>query len=304
MTVATQTFKVTANGNGVATVFSFSPMVIYGLDDLLVTINVAGVETVIARGSSSSTYSVGISIFPATGSITYPAVGGTPLAAGSTITIKRVLTLEQATNLENQGGYLPEVQESQFDKLVMIDLQQQELINRSLKAPITSALVPVLPMTATDGALLLWDGTNGLMKNGPVAGDIAAAQANAAAAATSATNAATSATNAASVFQNSQSAAYTLVIGDAGKHIFHPSADATARIWTIPANASVAFPIGTAVTFVNQNAAGVITIAITTDTLRLSPGGTTGSRTLAANGMASALKVTATEWIISGSGLS
>jgi hypothetical protein len=103
--------------------------------------------------------------------------------------------------------------------------------------------------------------------------------------------------------QNSRSAAYTLAIDDAGKHIFHPSADTTARTWTIPANASVAFPIGTAVTFVNQNGAGVITIAITTDTMRLAGAGTTGSRTLAANGIATALKVTATEWLISGTGL-
>lgn len=103
--------------------------------------------------------------------------------------------------------------------------------------------------------------------------------------------------------QNIQSAAYTLVLGDKGKQILHPSADTTARVWTIPANGSVAFPINTAITFVNQNAAGVITIAITTDTMRLAVAGTTGSRTLAANGNATALKITATEWIISGPGL-
>lgn len=103
--------------------------------------------------------------------------------------------------------------------------------------------------------------------------------------------------------QNSKSAAYTLVLSDSGDHILHPSADTTARIFTIPANASVAFPVGTAVTFVNQNAAGVITIAITTDVMRLAGPGTTGSRTLAANGVATALKITATEWIISGTGL-
>lgn len=103
--------------------------------------------------------------------------------------------------------------------------------------------------------------------------------------------------------QNSQSVAYTLVLGDAGKHILHPSADTTARTFTIPANSSVAFPIGTSVTFINQNAGGVITIAITTDTMRLAGAGTTGSRTLAANGIATAVKVTSTEWIISGVGL-
>lgn len=103
--------------------------------------------------------------------------------------------------------------------------------------------------------------------------------------------------------QNSQSAAYTLVLGDSGKHIYHPSADTTARIWTIPANSSVAFPIGTAITFVNDTSAGTITIAITSDTLVLAGTGTTGSRTLAANGMATCIKITSTRWMISGSGL-
>jgi hypothetical protein len=105
------------------------------------------------------------------------------------------------------------------------------------------------------------------------------------------------------MLQNSQSTAYTLVLADSGKHILHPSADTTARVFTIPANSSVAYPIGTAITIVNQNAAGVITIAITTDTMRLAGAGTTGSRTLAANGIATALKLTSTEWIISGTGL-
>lgn len=103
--------------------------------------------------------------------------------------------------------------------------------------------------------------------------------------------------------QNSQSAAYTLVLTDSGEQIFHPSADTTARTFTIPANSSVAFPIGTAVTFINQNGAGIVTIAITSDTMRLAGAGTTGSRTLAANGIATCVKITSTEWIISGTGL-
>jgi len=103
--------------------------------------------------------------------------------------------------------------------------------------------------------------------------------------------------------QNSQSAPYTLVIGDSGKHILHPSADTTARVFTIPANASVAYTIGTAITFINENGAGVVTISITSDTMRIAGDGTTGNRTLAANGMATAVKVTATSWIIAGSGL-
>jgi len=105
---------------------------------------------------------------------------------------------------------------------------------------------------------------------------------------------------------NSQSAAYTLVLADAGKVIFHPASDNNARTFTIPAASSVAYPIGTAVTFINL-AATASTIAITTDTMYLSSAGTTGSRTLAQYGSATAIKVSGLSssgvWIISGSGL-
>lgn len=101
--------------------------------------------------------------------------------------------------------------------------------------------------------------------------------------------------------QNSQSAAYTTVRSDAGKHILHPTADNNARTFTIDSNANVPYPIGTTITFVNQ--INTVTIAITSDTLTLYPAGTTGSRTLAANGLATATKVGTTSWVITGVGL-
>ena len=51
---------------------------------------------------------------------------------------------------------------------------------------------------------------------------------------------------------NDQSSAYTLVLGDAGKTIRHPASDNNARTFTIPANSSVAYPVGTVVTFINE----------------------------------------------------
>jgi len=92
--------------------------------------------------------------------------------------------------------------------------------------------------------------------------------------------------------------AYTLVAADAGRHIY---ASAT-RTTTIPANSAVALPIGTTVVFVAGTGA-TMTIAITTDTLLLAGPGTTGSRTLAPFGIATAVKITATSWLISGNGL-
>ncbi len=101
--------------------------------------------------------------------------------------------------------------------------------------------------------------------------------------------------------QNSQTAAYTTVLTDGGKHIYHPSSDNNARTFTIDSNDNVAYPVGTAITFVNE--INTVTIAITSDTLTLAGAGTTGSRTLAANGIATALKVASTKWVISGTGL-
>lgn len=100
--------------------------------------------------------------------------------------------------------------------------------------------------------------------------------------------------------QNSQSAAYTFALSDCGKHVLHPSADTTARTFTIDSNTNLALPLGCAITIVNQNAGGVITVAITSDTMRLAGAGTTGSRMMAANCIATVLKIVATEWIISG----
>jgi len=102
--------------------------------------------------------------------------------------------------------------------------------------------------------------------------------------------------------QNSQSANYTCVASDAGKHIVHPSGAGAGDTFTIPANASVAYEIGTAITFINMDS-NAVSIAITTDTMNLSSAGTTGTRTLAQYGIATAVKVASTTWLISGSGL-
>ena len=92
----------------------------------------------------------------------------------------------------------------------------------------------------------------------------------------------------------------TLTIADAGEHVYVTTAGQTI---TIPANSSVAYPIGTTIGFIAGPSATTVTIAITSDTMYLGGLGTTGSRTLAAYGMATAIKVAATTWFISGNGL-
>ncbi len=105
------------------------------------------------------------------------------------------------------------------------------------------------------------------------------------------------------ITQNSKSADYTTASSDVGKSIYHPAADTSARTWTIDSNTNAPVTVGGCITFVNEHGAGVITITITTDTMRLAGAGTTGNRSLAADGIATAYKMTSTSWLISGTGL-
>ena len=100
--------------------------------------------------------------------------------------------------------------------------------------------------------------------------------------------------------QNAQTGNYTTVLADAGKHIYH-AVGAGAATYTIPANGSVAYPIGTVIAFVNLSSTA-ISIA-NSDTMYWGYFGTAGTRTLGQYGVANALKVTSTTWIITGTAL-
>jgi len=87
----------------------------------------------------------------------------------------------------------------------------------------------------------------------------------------------------------------TLAMTDRGKFI-----SATGNI-TIPANSSVAYPVGTTILVFASGANR--TISITTDTLTWLPSAATGSRTLAQNSVATLYKAASTTWYIWGFGL-
>lgn len=137
MTVTSTTNVVTRNGNGVATSFSF-PYTIYAATELsVVKVASDGTETQLSSGTGANNYAVVVSSYPGSGSITYPASGTTLLASGESLVIRRRLALTQEIDLENQGGYNPETQEKAYDRGVMVAQQQQNEIDRSLKAPVS-----------------------------------------------------------------------------------------------------------------------------------------------------------------------
>lgn len=99
---------------------------------------------------------------------------------------------------------------------------------------------------------------------------------------------------------NSQANDYTGVLADSGKTILITGATKT---FTIPANASVAYAVGTCLSGIFTNATGG-SVAITSDTMTLAGTTSTGTRTIAQNGRWTAQKMTSTTWLISGVSIS
>lgn len=91
-----------------------------------------------------------------------------------------------------------------------------------------------------------------------------------------------------------QGSAITLGLSDAGKMVMNTSGG-----WVVPANASIPFPIGTAIVLYNDSGS-TQTVGITSDTLRWAGTASTGTRTVAQRGYATLVKVKATEWTVDG----
>jgi hypothetical protein len=136
MSLSSQNSRVsyTANGNTAEYSYTFK---IFDEEDLLVTIrDEDGVETTLVIDDD---YTVEDAGEPNGGSITLVDDGQDwinnlgNLAVGNVIVIRRVLDLVQETDIRNQGPFLPEVHEDQFDKGIMVDQQQQDEIDRSIK---------------------------------------------------------------------------------------------------------------------------------------------------------------------------
>jgi hypothetical protein len=102
--------------------------------------------------------------------------------------------------------------------------------------------------------------------------------------------------------QNLQNTNYTLSLSDQGKHIF--SANTVLQSITIPTNANVAFPIGSAISIVLQ---GIGNIKVLNPGVTLYLAGTAGTRAnanISSWGFASLLKTDTNAWWISGAGVS
>jgi hypothetical protein len=103
--------------------------------------------------------------------------------------------------------------------------------------------------------------------------------------------------------QNLQNADYTLSLTDQGKHIYRTSAgDSTV---TVPPNAVIPFPIGTAISIIQAGAGNILIDGGSQTTLYLAGEIATRSNvTVSGNGIANLLKTENDVWFISGTGVS
>ncbi len=129
MTIQNQSNSITVVGTGTATLFSF-PFVADSSSDITVSsIATNGQITLL----SPTTYTVNVNSPPTNqiwgvgGSVIYP-LSGSPLPAGQSLIISRVLPFSQQITTQNQGNYYAQVTEQALDTL---EMQIQQLASRT-----------------------------------------------------------------------------------------------------------------------------------------------------------------------------
>lgn len=129
MTVTTTDRIAIYRGNGIATVFPFD-FIIPESENLSVSLYdfaTGELIEVIAPGA----YSV-VGLGEETGgTVTYPLTGA-PVPNTQNVVILRTMPFTQETNIRNQGGFFPEIIETQLDAIVMQIQQLAEVQSRSM----------------------------------------------------------------------------------------------------------------------------------------------------------------------------
>lgn len=153
-TISTLASQITVAGNNSQTVFQF-PFTVGSTSEIaLIETSSSGVQTTIPP----SQYLVALNpiqtgfLWPVGGSVTFP-LSGSPIAAGTTLTIMRVLPLTQNTALSNLGNFYPSAVEEGLDTGVM-QTQQVAAKNGTIRGT-------WLPGTAYNYGDIVTDGPSG-----------------------------------------------------------------------------------------------------------------------------------------------
>lgn len=167
MTISTTVNKVVGQGNGATTAFSYSFLLPSAANAVVTFTDAAGAVTVLAP----TQYTLSGVGNPSGGTLTYP-VSGSPMATGQSITLQRVLPLQQLTSLINQNGYYPDVVEGAMDALEMQIQQLADAQSRMLRFAVSDTNSPQLPSAAARAnSILGWNNVGDIVPYIPAAGD-------------------------------------------------------------------------------------------------------------------------------------
>lgn len=209
MTIASSTNKHIYQGNGATKEWPFTFKIFNESDIQVYITDASGTETKLTTGYRVDTQN---------GYVEYPYPSGDPLPSGWKITLLRIVHLVQETDLVNQGPFFAEVIEESLDRLTVIDQQQQEVLDRAIRLPVSAGAVSAELPVPTPLHSFRWNAAGTALETTldpatvlPAVQNVALQAANSAAsAATSASAAATSATNAAT--SASAAATYATIV--------------------------------------------------------------------------------------------
>jgi hypothetical protein len=194
MTVVSSTNKAVIAGTGAQVAFAFAfnnawDGTTANLSAALANFTVlftdaAGNQTTLAQGAGATQCQValaapvGSALWGMGGTVTYNP-NGTPIAAGTTLTILRALTLAQLVSLQNQASYgqLASSMEQGLDRIEMQTQQEGELFGRAIvvNAADTAMPPPLPPAAQRAGLALVFDAQgNPTVGQAPAAGTISA----------------------------------------------------------------------------------------------------------------------------------
>ena len=209
MTITNTTSQVILLGNGSTTNFPFDFTIENANELKVIKVDSSGGYSNLTLNTH---FTINITTYPNSGSITFPASGSNRLASGEKLIIYRSTDLTQETDLNNLANFKPSQIENAIDHQARISIDLQNELNRIPKFPRDTSLSNVnLPKTLIANTVLAVNADATGFIEGPPIDKVENSQAYATqaetakdAAATSASQAATSASQAATSALNAR----------------------------------------------------------------------------------------------------
>lgn len=159
MTISSAVNRNDYVGNGAANTYAYSFKVFVEASLVVTVADADGNETTLSLTTDYTTTGIGET---SGGNIVLVNASqdwltGGFLKSGYALTIRRIRSLVQETDIRNQGDFFPESHEDEFDKQIMIDQQQQDELDRAVKLAVTETGVDATLPRASADAYIGWN---------------------------------------------------------------------------------------------------------------------------------------------------